>query len=384
MDAAQRKELEADIAAQLANQPEDTQEAELQDDVGAELTGDEGKDATLPDSGLAEKPAGVLRQKLSSIYDLDEDVEEEELADALLERLQQLEKSHKEAEARAAEAAAKLAERQQEAEKAKVEIPKPQEQEQTKKIRKLAPLKAPDPDLQNLVEYDNELKQFVGKDKFGSAGAAAAKELNDYKKQRDQRFEMWVNEDPTQLILDEAREEIERIAEARAQAILDKIKAEQQTATQATEAEKSQAEFAGFMETVKEKLYKLGPDGQPKKNPITGEIVTTVAGAEFIREFNELAEMNPNVSPAALAKKAYSTVERLTAVQPKTDPKQETADKKKRFLTTQRKHESGVAANANVATTQDKINSGVRMSLLQALLEDPDNEDNPDLAQLRK
>jgi len=353
-----------------------------------ELAGDDGTDAESSDleSQAAAPKSGVLKSKLSTVYQLDDDVEEEELADALLEQLKRLQESNKEAERRALEAEqraqealAKIKERE--------EKPAPKAETEDKpaaKTRRLAPITPPDPELNALCEYDAELKRFVGKEKFGSVGAEAANKLNAYKAARDQRFEMLVSEDFTSIIRDEMRDEIERIADEKAKAYLEQLQAEQKKVTAATQAEKQEAEFVGFMETIKDKLYKVGPNGEIKKNLITGDPEWTDTGNRFRDIYVQLQEVNPNASQATLVKKAYDIVSKFSApVEPPKDTKQETAEKKKRFLE-KRKHESGVpTGSANVATTKDKFSSGNKVSLLSAMLEDPDNEDNPDLAQLR-
>lgn len=359
-----------------------------------DLASEEGTDANS--SEASEQPPakpGVLKNKLSAIYELDDDIEEEELADAMLERLRQLEAANKEAEQRAREALARLEEQQRqererqalkpEVSQREVEQDDKPKAEPKSRSKRLAPIQAPDPELSALCEFDPELKRFVGKDKFGVAGDEAAKQLNAYRAARDQRFEMLVSEDFADIVRQEIREDIERIAEEKAKAHLEQLKAEQNQRSAATYAEQQQAEFVGFMEAVKDRLYKLTPGGDIKKNPITGEVAWTETGSQFKDIYSQLQEVNPNAPQAVLAKKAFDIVSKLVPAEQPKDVKQETAEKKKRFLD-KRKHESGVpTGNANVATVKDRFTSGNKVSLLQALLEDPDNEDNPDLAPLR-
>lgn len=380
LDRTARKQIEEEIAQTLAL---GDQEAASVDEAAAQEPeaqhDDSGTDAeSSPEQASAPKSPGVLKSKLSQIYQLDDDTDEEELAEALIERLHKLEQAQKDAERRIAEAQARVAEAQQ-VQQAPVAQEPPQETK--KRERKLKPIVKPDDELEALVEFDPDIKRYVGKEKFGQLGQEAAKQFNDYAMARAQRAEQWISEDPAELILSEVRDEIEKIAEEKAQAYLRRIQEEQQNTQYVSQRQQSEAEFVGFMETVKPHLYHLDAKGNIKTNPITGEPATKEAGSLFIQEYRDLLELSPNAPPALLAKKAYKVVEKMIATAPK-DKKSEVAEKKKRFID-KRKHESGVTGNANVATTQDKFTGGAKVSLLAALLEDPANEDNPDLAQLR-
>ncbi len=186
-------------------------------------------------------------------------------------------------------------------------------------------------------------------------------------------------------MLEDAGEEIDRRVEEKLKAHFERLQQEQEQARSAQTVEQRERAFDDYMQTIKDKLYKLTPDGRIKKSPINDQPVFTEAGALFAKEYQELMEIaSPNADLVKIAKQAYKTVERLTGnVAPAKSKAEEAAEKKKKFLE-KRKHESGVAGNKTPATTQDKFNSGNKVRLFEAMLEDESNADNPDLAQYRK
>lgn len=342
-------------------------------------TGD-GTDATPSSESKAEaKPQSALKLKLIALgYDIDEDATDDDLAEALIERSTRLDQARQEAERKATEVAERLSKQAEQKPKEETKA-----EDKPKRERKLKPLAKPDPELEMLVEFDADAKRYVGKDKFGSAGQEAAKQFNAYAAERAKRAEAMI-EDPTSLLLDDLSDEIDRRAEEKARAVLASLRQEQEASKQQADASTRETRWVTYMDSVKDKLYKLNPDGSIKKT-INGDPVFTEAGLLFAKEYNDrIADARPEVDPVDIAKKAYSSIERVITVAQtvKKDKPQETVEKKKKFLE-RKKHESGVSGNVNTATTQDKFNSGVRSSLLQALLEDPDNEDNAELAKLR-
>ena len=381
IDKEFRDSLAKDIAADMASR-EGLPEADT-DDVAPVIESDatevETDDSSETDAGgstEAEVRSKPLRDRYTKLgYKVDDDTDEDDLAEATLARLAQLEEDNRRLnEAIKAEQAART-------EKPKPEIAEPKKESKQERARKLSPIPKPDQELSALVEFDEDTKRFVGKDKFGSAGAEAAKLFNDYQAQRNSRAELWFD-DPVSAVIEDAGDEIDRRVEEKLQAYFKSIEQKQAEKSVVEEREKSEKELVGFLESIKEELYELTPTKQIKRT-ISNQPVFTEAGKLWLQEYESIQALNPTAPQSLIAKKAYETLNRFSSLMKPAPPKETVVEKKKKFVE-KRKHESGVPANVPGATFQDKVNSGNKLRLWQALLEDDANQDNPDLATYRK
>lgn len=379
------KEFEAnsvnEVAEQLQNKQVDTEEQQPEQLEHEE----EGTDAGPQNTNV------LAEQLRAKGYDVPDDATDAELTEALLGRMAKADQIAKEAAAKSQETERRLQELLAKAEQKQTPAqPEPAKQPEEKPKRKLpAALERPDPNLEPLVEWDEESRMFVGKDRYGTAGLEAAKQFNDYRAARAKR-EQEIVDNPASIfngLTEDLEERLlakqEQILEARLQAKLDEIRRQQEEASGKSAAQREEEEFGSFMESVKDKLYKLDPKGQPRKT-LDDEPAWTDMGKLFRDEYNDLAQLSPNASPTLLAKKAFERVSKFTSLVPQKTPAEQAAEKKKSFVAKGRKHESGVPSSQNSATVQDKFASGNNVSLLAAMLEDEANDDNPDLAALRK
>lgn len=403
-DEEMRRAMEADVAKELEALQADPDQRKIDEALENELPSDASTDVVAEESdGAAEadkevKPASprVVAEKLKKLgFDIDDETTDEELVEALLVRQTKIEQAAKAAEQKALEAEKRVQELATKKPEPDAKIEKPAEPAPDVKPKRKAPpaLVRPDEALQGLVEWDDETRMFVGRDRFGAAGIEAAKQFNDYRAARLKR-EQELIDDPESLIsgLSEDLEErlkaqTEAMLEARLQAKLDEIRKQQEEAlgktSQQTAQQKEEAEFTTFMESVKDKLYRLTPDGTVRQT-LDGEPAWTDAGKLFRDEFNELYNFAPHLPQSQIAKKAYERVAKIASLTPAKSPAETAAEKKRAFVTKGRKHESGVPSGGNSATVQDKFASGNNVRLFEALLEDPDNDDNADLANYRK
>jgi hypothetical protein len=235
--------------------------------------------------------------------------------------------------------------------------------------------------LAAMVTFDENQKA-VPKDDSEEA-LEAAKKINAYSKARRDRVEKLVD-DPIGYLMQDLRREMKAVVEEEFKGFEAKQQTAQQRAIQDRIAYEESERVAAIMRDNKARFYELGADGEPRKLLKTGEVVMTAFGREVDQEFVELKQLNPNAPDSVLMAKAIKTVEKYTsAPKPKEDTAAEAADKKKKFLSEDRKTEP-LVRETQPATLSERLELGSGTSLLQAILSDPDNIDNPVVAKLRQ
>lgn len=243
------------------------------------------------------------------------------------------------------------------------------------------------------LEYDAKLAEYVTfegdkavpKEEYGEDGKAAARAINEYSAARRARVEKLVDDPVSYLMGDFKREMKALVAEE-----LNNFRTEQQTLTQ-KQAQEQQAAIAAqreadavaeIMRENKARFYEVGADGEPRRLFKSNTPVFTHFGKEVDKEFVELRDLNPHVPDSVLLAKAIRTVERYAAPKPKETTAAETAEKKKKFLEADRTVEK--EREAHPATLSERLELGTGVNLLQAIMSDPDNVDNPAIAKLRQ
>lgn len=243
--------------------------------------------------------------------------------------------------------------------------------------RKIAKLSA-QPELKEYVTF-NEAGVAVPKDQFGEAGVEAAKKLNQYLEARRLRAKDLID-DPVGFLEEDLQGIIESAVERRIQALRQEqeeaaVKTQQELA-QMTEQERVQSLLGQYSKEI----YKIGANGRPQTALDSDEPILSEFGRLMQEEYEDLAKIVPETTPASvLLERAYKTAKRLSEVKPPAPTPQE---KKKKFLE-RRNQESPSPSSPAIASPRDVANGGGKMSLLEALLQDEANADNPELAALR-
>lgn len=160
-------------------------------------------------------------------------------------------------------------------------------------------LQKPDPLLENYVERD-ESGRARPVAAYGQTSIDAARQINEFEQaSREQADKILRN--PLSIVED-SRDMITKIAEERAQRIIDEklaaMRAEQEKAAQewaVVEQQKSyEQQQYEWHEANKAKLFHLGPDGEPKKDVFgSGGLAMTSTGQRFMMKLNQLREQLP-------------------------------------------------------------------------------------------
>ena len=180
--------------------------------------------------------------------------------------------------------------------------------------------------FKELKHYDNSLLQYVERDEntgryrpraeYGSTAVEAAQTINAYNEAEQRQAEMLLR-NPSLLVKDHMGE-FERMAEKKAEAIvearLQKMQEEQQRQTeeqrQQMEAQEQQRQLSEWHESNKAKLFHLGENGEPLKSVFgDNDFSKTQVGTYFLKTLSELRSEFPGASELALRNRALREAE---------------------------------------------------------------------------
>lgn len=310
-----------------------------------------------------EQPSEPVRQRVLAEYlknefkyEIPEDATDEDLTKSVGDVIRGYEKTLGEAKTyreQLAEREKQLAEylesRQQFDEWRAAQTKAPEKPPEPKKVG-LPPLEL-DEDWYRAAEFNQELGRYVGIDKFGSWGETAASKLNEYAKAKSDRATRLVN-DPASYLLESGLEDRlrarEEALEAKFQEQLNAYKESLKTDLQAV---KQEEKLEQFFEKNASVFFETGADGSFRRNPTTGQPLTTEAGrayadaATYARDELGLSDkvlvhkhalreaqkyMTPKQEKAA--EKASVEVEKEIEAEEESAEKTPPQDKKKRFV----------------------------------------------------
>jgi hypothetical protein len=259
----------------------------------------------------------------------------------------------------------------------------PESPDVTHAERMFMELKEYDPALASYVDRD-ENGQAVPKAAYGSMAVDAAKAINDYEKaERLQAKRLLLN--PHMLIKD-SMSEFERLAEEKAQAIVEKRFSawqEEQQRVQSEAAQLSQQERESqalneFHENNKGKLFQLDATGNPLRMPFDqDQYSTTPTGRYFMQRYNELqSEMQgvPRLTLLNLAMReaelAVPPVQKQAVVETATP-----AEKRQRFV--EQRNDAAILPHQNTppASGAERVNGAPRLRFSEMLRSIPENQD---------
>jgi hypothetical protein len=244
-------------------------------------------------------------------------------------------------------------------------------------------LKEYDPAIAMYVERD-ESGRAVPKAAYGSMAVEAAKVINDYE-QAERRQASLLLRNPNLLIQDNMSE-FERLAEEKAQAIVEKRlsawqeeqQRRQQEAAQMSAAEREQQALAEFHESNKSKLFQLDSSGNPLRMPFDqDQFSTTPTGRYFMQRYNELqGEMQgvPRLTLLNLAMReaelAVPPVQKQAVVETATP-----AEKRQKFV--EQRNDAAVLPHQNTppASGAEGVSGAPRLRFADMLRRMPENQD---------
>lgn len=170
--------------------------------------------------------------------------------------------------------------------------------------------------FRELQQYDRLLENYVERDEngfakpvaaYGQTSIDAARQINEYERASREQADLLLR-NPLAIVKD-AEEDIARIAEARARAIVEEriaaIQAEQDRRAKEQEAFQSQKSLqqqeAEWHEANKALLFHLDANGNPKSDFLGGnEPAWTTAGRKFMAKLAELREQIPGAPELTL------------------------------------------------------------------------------------
>ena len=245
------------------------------------------------------------------------------------------------------------------------------------------------------LEYDRSIALLV-KEEGGRflpvddtpEAAAAAKEANQYNRKRQERLNKIID-DPAGTLGPWMQKEIERIAELKLE---ERFQSYQKTQEELARKQQFEQQIAlenkrweDIVSKNEKSLYKLGDDGQRRKSVKTGKWMMTQFGRDVDREFLELQELSPEKPQSVLLEKAIATVKRYTKSEASAEQKETPVeDKRKTFLEKAKKADVDTEVSKKPATVQEAVELGASTSLLEAILNDPDNQDNESVQKMQR
>ncbi len=256
----------------------------------------------------------------------------------------------------------------------------PEQTEAKEQTRKIARLTS-QPELREYVTF-NEAGRAVAKDEFGEAGIKAASKLNEYLDARRLRVQNMID-DPLGFL----GEDLESIIDDRVSEKLAKLQEKQEAEKQAqqaqlemmTEEERTQS----LLNEYNKELYQTDEKGELKIPFGSSQPMLSEFGETFRREYDSLVSFAPNAPVSKLLQEAYRiTKQQVESRAPAPEPTPK--EKKKKFLDRRNQEPPRAATDPRPASPQEVADVGGKVSLLEAMLADEANQDNPELAELRK
>lgn len=253
----------------------------------------------------------------------------------------------------------------------------PEQETAQERQRKVARLQAR-MEAREYVDFEDGVA--VPKKEYGETAVKAAKELNDYMAARRVRAQEFID-DPIGYM----QEDLEHIVADQVKAGIEAYKQEQaqrESLTQAEQAKLSEQDrLSQLVAEYTPEIYKVGKDGKPIQGLDSESPLLTEFGEIVGQEYDRLvAIVPPETSPAQVLEYAYETAKKVyQAPQPEPTPK----EKKKKFL--EKRNQTKPSASSPVpAQPQEVAEHGGKTSLLEAIMADEENADNPALAALRQ
>lgn len=360
--------------------PTDTEETPL------DVSGEDTQDTAVVEQEVAPssqaRPTLEDRMRAKGLL-VPEDIDPADLYDQAIDRIA--------AGAQAAQEAAAL--------RAELEKLKSQPVEAPAAPAAQAPEPAPEPVAPNrmfleLQEYDPSLNRYVERDEsgqavpkaaYGSIAVDAAKAINDYE-QAERRQAQLLLRNPHLLIKDNMSE-LERLAEEKAQALIEKRlsawqeeqQRQQEAAARQTHEEQERVALREFHEAHKAKLFQLGSDGEPLRMPFDqDQYSTTPTGRYFMQRLNELQSEMPGVPQIKLlnlaareAELAVPPVQKTAAVAQTATP----AEKRQMFV--EQRNDAAALPHQNTppASGAEGVSGAPRLRFADMLRRMPENQE---------
>lgn len=349
-------------------QPEEeapSEEEPSQDAGGAEEEG-EGNQAALPAF------ARFLREKG---YDVSEEVQDEDLYSAVVERLEEQKKLAQEIENERKERE-RIAKELEEVRKS-LSAPKPSEPEKKEPEKKQddmwAPIEEPSHELLQYVEQDPDTGMYVSRQQYKNFGGDdAAQKLNDYQRKIRQRSKALLA-NPSAALSQALEEKVNSILSDRLSSYEEKLKGLDDVNRKASQVyEKRQEEAArearinSFWAEREKDLIKFDSAGNPVRS-LGGDFVPTEIGREFYEELAYIQDTLKVKDQEVAINTAWRNVSRGRQRAPEKETPVDTGAEKKRRFVERRSDESYGAPP--VGGSQAEVPSGARRTALPSLME---------------
>ncbi len=255
--------------------------------------------------------------------------------------------------------------------------------EPTHAERMFMELKEYDPSLSRYVDRDDS-GQAVPKAAYGNTAVDAAKAINDYE-QAERRQAQLLLRNPHLLIKDNMSE-LERLAEEKAQAIVEKRfgawqeeqRKQQESLAQQSAAEAERSALREFHEANKAKLFQLGSDGEPLRMPFDqDQYSTTPTGRYFMQRLNELQGEMPGVPQITLLNLAAREAELAVPPVQKPAVTSTATPAEKRQMFVERRNDAAVLPHQNTppASGAESVSGAPRLKFSDMLRRMPENQD---------
>jgi hypothetical protein len=263
--------------------------------------------------------------------------------------------------------------------------PVPQETAQEASVsRMFSELTGYDPSIARYVERDEE-GQAIPKAAFGSLAVDAARTINDYEEAERRQAQMLLRN--PHLLIKDNMSEFERMAEEKANAIIEKRLSAWQEEQQKTRAEQEEAEAAHrqqsslqeFHDANKGTLFQVGSDGEPLRMPFDqDQFIPTPTGKYFMNRLHELKSEMPNlphITHLTLAmREAKLAVPPVQKVEP--EPVVATqAQQRQKFV--EQRNDAAVLPHQNTpaASGSEGVSGAPRLRFADMLRRMPENQD---------
>jgi hypothetical protein len=335
-------------------------------------------------SGGGEEKWGLRSWLAKAGYDTEE---LEELADDELEQLalQRFNGEPKEPPAQPKDGTATQPARDgEQAESPSLKVEKKEEPQQ--------PAKVDVDDELSKLEYDHSIAQLVKQEggKYlpvddSPESIAAAKEANSYNRRRQDRLTKMLD-DPKGTLGPWMRREMEELVSQRIKSEMEGLRQSQEIARQEEAKQRMLSDEESKFQVLKDKhkadIYKLSDDGAPRKSIRTGNLMLTEFGKEVNKNYLELAELSPTAPNSVLFEKAVVMTRKYIKPEVKAKAEPE-VNKKQSFLDKARKASVDTDVSKKPATIQEAVALGTNMSLLEAIRNNEEIQDNPTVQALR-
>lgn len=256
-----------------------------------------------------------------------------------------------------------------------------------------APVKEATGDELTKLEYDYSISQLV-KQEGGKyvpiddtpEAVAAAKEANGYNRKRQDRLNK-ILDDPKGTLGPWMRQEMEALVSQKLKDEMEQFRKSQEEARQIEVRQRTEQEELDRYESLRDQhkasLYKLSDSGEIRRSLRTGQLMMTSFGREVNKNLLELAELSPHQPRSVLLQKAIQVTSKYMKPEVSDKPKAEATNKRQTFLDKARKADVDTDVSKRPASVQEAVALGTNMSLLEAILSDPDNQDNPTVQKLK-